>query len=222
MRASQRKGQRGLLWLISLLLVAGLACAQAGEVLTPEEATERARNPVVTNGDSDVEGDYAVGESATLVGEGFLINLLDQPGGRITGGQARGATVTIEQIAEAEDGEIWYRVQSSGSGGWVRGENLEPAEGEGETAEGDSEDTTGGEGAGGAEFQPDDTVYLTGVGFLINLLDQPGGRIVAGQERGATVTVLDSAQQDGVVWYRVRAAGGEGWVSEENVTAEAP
>lgn len=221
MRASQRKGQRSLLWFISLLLVAGLACAQAGEVLTPEEATERARNPVVTNGESDVEGDYAIGEEATLVGEGFLINLLDQPGGRITGGQARGATVTVEQIAEAEDGEIWYRIQSSGSGGWVRGTNLEPKEG-GETAEDDSGEGEGGEGAAGAAFQPDDTVYLTGVGFLINLLDQPGGRIVAGQERGAAVTVLDSAQQDGVVWYRVRAAGGEGWVSEENVTGEAP
>ncbi len=220
MRASQRKGQRSLLWFISLLLAAGLACAQAGEVLTPEEATERARNPLVTDGDSDIEGDFAIGERATLVGEGFLINLLDRPAGRIAGGQARGATVTIEQVGEAEDGEIWYRISSSGSGGWVRGENLEPIEGE--TVEGDSEDAAEGESVGGAEFQPNDTVYLTGVGFLINLLDQPGGRIVAGQERGAAVTVLDSAQQGDTIWYRIRAAGGEGWVSEENVTGEAP
>lgn len=220
MRISRRKRQPGMLWLIGLLLFAGLACAQAGEVLTPEEATERARNPLVVNGgESSAEGEFAVGDQAELTADGFLVNLLDQPGGRITGGQARGATVTVEQVAEAE-GEIWYRISSSGSSGWVRAENLVPLEGE-TAEEGEDGEEQEGEQAG-AQFQPDDTAYLTGVGFLINILDQPGGRIVAGQERGAAVTILDSAAQDGVVWYLISAPGGQGWVSEENLTAEAP
>lgn len=202
--------QPGVLWLLLLFLLVGLACAQAGEILTPAEATERAQADVVTGGSSDVEGEFAVGDTATLTGRNFLVNLVDSPGGRIVAGQERGATVTIEGIGELE-GEIWYQITGGTGTGWVRASNLEAAEG---ADEGDGSD----EGA----IAVGDTVYLTGVGFLVNMYDEPGGRIVATQQRGADVTVLATNTDGGVRWYQIDAPTGEGWVPEENITTEAP
>lgn len=67
------------------------------------------------------------------------------------------------------------------------------------------------------------TVYLTGKGYLINLMDAPGSlRMIAGQERDTEVTIVESTTHEGEIWYRVSAPTGEGWVPEENVTTEKP
>ena len=67
------------------------------------------------------------------------------------------------------------------------------------------------------------TVYLTGQGYLINLLDAPGSfRMVGGQERGTEVTIVQSTTIEGEIWYLVSAPTGEGWLPEENVTTEIP
>jgi hypothetical protein len=63
-----------------------------------------------------------------------------------------------------------------------------------------------------------DEVSLAGKGFLINLMDAPeGNRIVGSQERGARVIVLEITVKDEIVWVRIRAATGEGWVLAENL-----
>ena len=67
------------------------------------------------------------------------------------------------------------------------------------------------------------TVYLTGQGYLINLLEAPGSfRMIAGQERGTEVVISQSTTHEGEIWYLVSAPTGEGWVPEENVTTEIP
>jgi len=72
-------------------------------------------------------------------------------------------------------------------------------------------------------FQVGDTVYLTNKSFLVNLMDGPGSnRMIAGQNRGAQVEILNAAIVDGTIWYFIKAPTGTGWVPEENVTAEAP
>jgi hypothetical protein len=193
-----------LVWLIGLLLLAGLACAQAGEIVSPEEATVQAEGSsriVSGTGSSDlVTSGPQVGDEAELTGS-LIVNLQAGPGGRIIGGKERGATVTGLEIADHED-EIWYRIETSTGEGWVREDKLLPLEG------------AGGEDTG---LEVGDTVRLKGVGFLVNLLSEPGGRIVAGQERGTEVDILEITTHEGQTWYRIDAPTGEGWVSEENI-----
>ncbi|HZD11169.1 MAG TPA: GW dipeptide domain-containing protein [Candidatus Binatia bacterium] len=222
MKIAARNGQPALVWLVALLLFAGLACAQAGEVLTPAEATERAAGPLPgTAQEGSTAGDFQVGDTAELTGRSFLVNLFDAPGGRISAGQERGAEVTIQQVTEL-DGEIWYQIKAGTGTGWVKADALVPIEGQEETANGaeGGGEPTGGEDAGG--IATGDMVYLTGRSFLVNLLDEPGGRIIAGQERGARVTVLASTTENGSTWYQIDAPTGQGWVPEENITTEAP
>lgn len=90
-----RRGQPALLWLI-LLILSGLACAQAGEILTPAEATERATG-ALPSGDREgsTAGDFQVGDRAALTGRSFLVNIMDAPAGRIAAGQERGVEVEI-------------------------------------------------------------------------------------------------------------------------------
>jgi len=72
-------------------------------------------------------------------------------------------------------------------------------------------------------FQIGDTVYLTSRSFLVSLMDAPGSRrMIAGQERGVRVEILQATVVDGVLWYFIDAPTGEGWVPEENITDQAP
>lgn len=202
------KTRTALLWLIGLLGLVALACAQSGEIITPEEATRRAEEAAAGLGETGGAVDEAelnVGDQAILGGRGFLVNLLDAPGGKISGGQERGATVEIMESV-LHEGEVWYRIAAGTGEGWVAGDNLEPAEPEAPSGP-----------------QPGDTVYLTGQGFLINLVEEPGSlRFIANQERGAEVVILEVTQLDGAAWYLVDAPTGEGWVPAENITTEVP
>lgn len=223
----ERSGMRhrtALLWLIGLLVLVGLACAQSGEILTPEEATrqaaeaENAGSSGSGSGSEVVTGDFEVGDSATLLGRSFLVNLYDAPGGKITAGQERGATVTVTAVDLDGDGDVWYKVEAPTGDGWVAADALEAIEGA-EAAEG--EDSDGEAVLDGP--QPGDEVYLTARGFLVNLFDGPGSnRIIAGQERGVPVVILTVETVDGVKWYQVEAPTGEGWLPEENISTEAP
>lgn len=208
---------KSLLLFIGFLVLISLACEQSGDILSPEEATARAQEGVFQPGDGESAADaqFEPGDSANVVGSGFLINLVDVPGGRIAGSQSRGSTVEILESAEFE-GEIWYHVDSETGDGWLRAENLEPIEGEaGET--GEEEDVTA------AGLSEGDTVYLVSNGFLVNLLAEPGGRVQAVQERGVTVTILQVFEaEDGALWYLIDAPTGEGWVAAENLSTEAP
>lgn len=65
--------------------------------------------------------------------------------------------------------------------------------------------------------------YLTGKSYLINLVDAPGSfHMIAGQERGVEVIVIQSTLHKDKIWYLVDAPTGEGWLPEENLTTEKP
>jgi hypothetical protein len=126
------------LWAVSLLLLASLACAQAGEILTPAEATARAeatQNPARPNATPGAVGESAgespsvpegpqVGDVVYLTGKGFLVKLVAEPGATgMIANQERGAEVTIVEITEHE-GEIWYKIDAPTGEGWVPAENV--------------------------------------------------------------------------------------------------
>ncbi|MCB9421507.1 MAG: SH3 domain-containing protein [Ardenticatenaceae bacterium] len=204
------KGRRALILMVGLLILTSLACSQAGEILSPAEATARAVEaiPVFTTGSSSVEGGvFEAGDTAVLTGRSFLVNLYDNPGGKVSAGQERGAEVTVLE-ASTEGDEVWYKIEAGTGEGWVPATSLEAPEGEAAaTIEGP---------------QPGDGVYLQGRSFLVNFLDVPNGKIIAGQERGMAVTILQVAEVDGTVWYQIDAPAGQGWVPAENITTEAP
>ena len=130
------------LWVISLLFLASMACAQAGEILTPAEATARAEatqnppTPVTTpteagssagesaeQGPSIPEGPQ-VGYTVYLIGTGLLIKLVAEPGATgMIANQERGAEVTIIEVTEHE-GELWYKIDAPTGQGWVPAENI--------------------------------------------------------------------------------------------------
>jgi hypothetical protein len=71
--------------------------------------------------------------------------------------------------------------------------------------------------------QVGDMVYLVNKSFLVCLMDAPGSnKMIAGQERGAQVEILQAADVDGVFWYFIDAPTGKGWVPETNISTEAP
>lgn len=204
------KAGKALVLMIGVLVLTSLACSQAGEILTPAEATARAIEaaPVLTTGSSSVEGGvFEAGQTAALTGRSFLVNLYDGPGGKVSAGQERGAEVTVLEVF-IEGDAIWYKIEAATGEGWVPAANLEALEGEAETTI---------EGP-----QPGDGAYLRGRSFLVNLLDAPGGKIIAGQERGMAITILQVVAVDGAVWYQIDAPTGQGWVPAENITTEAP
>jgi hypothetical protein len=211
--------RKSLFLFIALLVLASLACEQAGEVLTEEEATARAEEGIFRpeEGSEAAGATLQNGDMATIVGSGFLINLVDTPGGRIAGSQSRGSTVEILGSAVFEE-EVWYQVSSATGPGWLKAESLEAVEAEeGTTAEGEEgESESSGPGEG-------DTVYLVSNGFLVNLLKEPNGQIQAVQERGVAVVIEDVFVTDeGETWFLINAPTGEGWVSIENISEEAP
>lgn len=217
--------RRSLLVFLVLLVFTGLACEQAGDILTEEEATARAQEGIFRPSGDGAEAagaELAVGSKATVTGSGFLVNLVDVPGGRIAGSQSNGSQVEILESADFE-GEIWYKVDSATGDGWLKAENLEAVEEEGSTAEGESgggEGETGGESSGPAVG---DNVYLISNSFLVNLLKAPNGQIQAVQERGVAVTIEEVFETDGgELWYLIDAPTGEGWVSSTNISVEAP
>lgn len=216
---------KSLLLFIGLLVLVSLACAQSGDILSSEEATARAQEGVFQPGDggeSAADAQFELGDSANVTGSGFLINLLDVPGGRIAGSQSRGSTVEILESADFE-GEIWYHVDSETGDGWLRATNLEPVEGEAEEEGEAGEEEVVGEDATLAGPTEGDTVYLVSTGFLVNLLSEPGGRLQAVQERGVAVIILQRFEaEDGIFWYNIDAPTGQGWVSEDNISLEAP
>lgn len=207
------------LWMIGLLILTTLACAQAGEILTPEEATRRAeedRSSQSSGGSGGAIGaTFAPGDSATIVGDDFLVNVRAEPGGRISAGLQRGTDVTVVDSA-VTDNELWYNVESSIGDGWLQAKYLGSVEGEGQ------ETTTGGETVDAGAFSPGDTGYLTAQYVLVNLYREPGGIILAVEDRGEEAEVLEVTAHEGKNWYLVRVGAGDGWVPEEGLTADPP
>lgn len=78
----------------------------------------------------EVPGGLAVGDTFTITGQRFLVNILEEPSpvGKIVGGVARGEIVTVVQVTQV-DGKFWYQVSASAGTGWVSEENVLDEEG---------------------------------------------------------------------------------------------
>ncbi|MBN2556868.1 MAG: hypothetical protein JXA97_13090 [Anaerolineales bacterium] len=190
------------------VLLATLACARAGEVVSPAEATRRveATQAAVLTPDVALEAIFGVNSTVEFIGEQYLIPLQAEPGDVVAESHVPRGEFGIVLGSELLDGEVWYFVDSTSGQGWIREESLQASE----TAE-----ATGP--------QVGDTVYLIGLGYLINLADQPGSNLIAAnQERGAEVIIEAITQFEGEVWYLVDAPTGEGWIRGENISIEAP
>ena len=204
-----------LFMIVGVIILAGVAC-QTGEVITPEEATARAKESravvvkktATPGGKSTTGGDVIPsGSKATLVGKAYLINIYKEAGStRILTQQEKGVEVEVQDVTEV-DGETWYLIKAPAGQGWVKAENLSIPK-KSEAAEGP---------------QVGDTVYLAGKSYLINLYKEPGSnRIIAQQERGVAVEIKDIADHEGETWYLIDAPTGLGWVKGENITTEKP
>ena len=204
-----------LLMIVGVIILAGVAC-QSGEVITPAEATARAKQKRAvtikktatpggkTESGADVLGN---GTKAKLVGKAYLVSIYKEPGStRILTQQEKGVEVEV-QDTQAVDGVTWYLIAAPAGQGWVKAENLE--------AEGGAASDSGP--------QPGDTVYLTSKSYLVNLYKEPGNiRIIAQQERGVPVEIQDIQELDGNLWYLIDAPTGIGWVKAESISIEKP
>jgi hypothetical protein len=121
--------------IIAMLVLAGLACAQSGEILTAAEATERAAGGPPPTAEEGEEGEaeetqegpastFSVGDTVYITGRAFLVNIFDAAGSRrISAGQERGVEVTILQVTDV-DGVSWYQIDAPTGTGWLPEENL--------------------------------------------------------------------------------------------------
>ena len=126
-----RKSSLAFLSFFAVLALAGLACAQAGKILSDAEATAEALpTPTVVVDLSDV-ADFQNGQVTTIVGgdSGALVPLYANPGARFFSSQVlHGEEVTILATGIDEDGGLWYEVDGLAGRGWTTTDHLEPVE----------------------------------------------------------------------------------------------
>jgi hypothetical protein len=194
-----------LIVVVTVLLLASLACQQAGEILTPAEATQRAEEEEINevSGGETAEGAaFENGEKVEFISSGSTIPLYSSAAGRTPFlNLAPGDTAFIRSSKEVE-GDIWYQVEGTGGNGWVQADFLVAASGE----------------ADEVAFAAGDTAVLQGVSFMINLYDGAGSRLlIAQQERGVQVEVLEIGTVGAETWYKISAPTGDGWVPASNL-----
>lgn len=115
--------------LVALLATVGLACAQAGQIVSDAEATNIAQPTATPALDLSGEAEYQVGEQAQIVGGTFgaLVPLYGEPNGRFFTSQVPvNALVTVLQLGQDVNGLIWYEVEGNAGQGWIRAANLRP------------------------------------------------------------------------------------------------
>jgi hypothetical protein len=198
-----------LLVIIGALLLASLACQQAGEILTPEEATARVEASVQSNFENmeNVEdAEFQTGDKVELTSPDTAVPLFSKAAGNAPFLNANSGDIAFVRESRSVDDAIWYRIEGATGNGWVAAENVKlPSEEEA------VEEPT---------FADGETVLLQGVGFMISLYDDAGSRqIIAQQERGVEVVVLESTTVGAEIWYRIDAPTGEGWVPSSNIVA---
>ena len=115
-----------------LLVFISLACDQAGDILTIEEATERARpSPTVVILELDV-AEFDVGDEVIIVGgsSGALVPLFGNAGDRFFSSQVMAGEDAVVLGLQDIDGVVWYQVEGLMGAGWLEEEHLAPPEGE--------------------------------------------------------------------------------------------
>lgn len=206
------KSRISILLAISALILSVMACEQAGEIITPEEATRRAQEaidieeaatPLPELADTDIQ----IGESVRFTSGEFLVLLRREPGAALIAVQSdRTATGTVVGSA-LHEGEVWYEVEIAGSGsGWLPADAVESI------------------GTVEAEYDIGDVVYLRGPDDEVAIQTNPGSGNPFSRDVpvGTEVTIVKKTELEGKSWYQIAAPGGLGWVTGEYVTAVRP
>ncbi|MDH3943025.1 MAG: hypothetical protein OEV06_02875 [Anaerolineae bacterium] len=113
---------------IVVLMLSVIACANfpEGEIISSEEATQRAM-PTATVELLEISGsEFLVGDPAVVIGGryGALVPLFGNPGDAFFSSQVlHGTYVTVLGLQQLED-VIWYRVEGMMGEGWLLGDNL--------------------------------------------------------------------------------------------------
>ncbi len=193
-----------------LVLILGiLACSQAGEVLTPEEATRRAQvvaeATTLPTAVSNVSG-IEIGSRVRFDTVEYLVLMKREPGSALIAVQSERGATGIVVGSQDVDGLPWYQIETPGGVGWLPGNVLSSV----------SAETFDDLAAG-------DIAYLFGTSEIVKLLVAPGNNLGARDgSAGAEVTILQVTEFEGEQWIRVRAPAGEGWVRSSNLSLTAP
>lgn len=129
MRATARK--RTFVVVLLALMLASLACQQAGRIVSDAEATQLALPTATIAVDLSAEAVYQVGEDVIVVGGsyGALVPLFASPGANLFSSQVlANSDVTVLLLGQDAEGTVWYEVEGIAGRGWIREENLKPAE----------------------------------------------------------------------------------------------
>jgi hypothetical protein len=207
--SSGMKPSKRITFPVLALMLAMLACTQAGEILTPEEATRRAQIiaeatmlPTAISNTSGIE----IGLRVRFDTIDYLVLMKREPGSALISVQSERGATGIVVGSQDVDGMPWYQIETPGGTGWLPGDILT---------------VVGGEGL--ADLAEGDTAYLIGTSEIVKLLVAPGNNLGAKDgAAGSEVTVLQITQFEGEQWVKVRVPAGEGWVRSSNLSLTAP
>jgi hypothetical protein len=203
------KVSKPIILLALSLTLAVLACSQAGEVITPEEATQRAQ--VVANATmlptaiSNLTG-IEIGTRVRFETVDYLVLMKKDPGSPLISVQSeRGATGVVVGSQDV-DGMAWYQIETPGGIGWLPGDVLAMVSDE-----------------AFSDLEEGDTGFLTGTGETVKVLVAPGNNLGAKDDAvGAAVTVLQITEFEGEQWIKIKAPVGEGWIRASNYSLTEP
>jgi hypothetical protein len=125
-----KRALSALLLVVGLLSLAALACNSDQEWIIPRTATPTPTNTPVP---MTVDTEFQIGDSAVVVGAAFQIPQTNFPeadarNNRVIGGGCfPGTTVEIQEVAQGDDNNIYYKVGCI-LDGWIPAENLEAVE----------------------------------------------------------------------------------------------
>lgn len=115
-----------LFLMLGVLVLAGLACKQSGEIITSAEATQRAV-PTVTPTQEILEAEgaeFAPGDEIIFAGKGYLIAVHAEPGNPSALSHAARGDAGVIISSQLYKGEVWYQIDSVAGDGWVPAESI--------------------------------------------------------------------------------------------------
>lgn len=125
-----KRALAALLLVIGLLSLAALACTSDQEWIIPRTATPTPTNTPVP---LSVEAEFAPGDTVLVIGTSFQVPQTNMPepdarNNRVIGGGCfPNSTAPVLEVAQGEDGVIYYKVTCI-LDGWVPADNVEAIE----------------------------------------------------------------------------------------------
>lgn len=115
-----------LILLVIVLLLTGIACQYAGEILPSAEATQRALPSATPTSDFSLESKFKEGDDAVVVGGtyGALVPLFSEPAGLFFTSQIMNNSETVIMGFRIVDTDTWYQIDGMTGGGWIKEDNL--------------------------------------------------------------------------------------------------